>query len=239
MLFRRRRHPVTDEELSAYLDGQLDDAARARVEAHGADCARCREVLTELRLVRRALRALPRGQAPRSFALREADVRAPEARPAGGPLVRAAPALGGVAMVAFLSFWALVGLDVATQADRGAPSAALAPGGPAFDAGGEAPAAEDADAGRGEQDILSAGDGFQEGPPLPETGDESSLDGGDRLSSSPEAPAATSTPVEETAREAGGGGADRTGLRAAQAATAAVAVVAGGSLAAVLWRRRA
>ena len=44
-----------DYELSAYLDGELEAADRLRVEAHLAECAECRQVLEELRLmVRRA-----------------------------------------------------------------------------------------------------------------------------------------------------------------------------------------
>lgn len=44
-----------DLELSAYLDGELDDAARAAVEQHLAACAECRETLEGVRrVVRRA-----------------------------------------------------------------------------------------------------------------------------------------------------------------------------------------
>ncbi len=44
-----------DERLSAYLDGELDDAARIEADAHLAECAACREDLESLRrLVRRA-----------------------------------------------------------------------------------------------------------------------------------------------------------------------------------------
>jgi anti-sigma factor RsiW len=44
-----------DLELSAYLDGDLDQAARAAVEQHLAECAACRETLEGLRrVVRRA-----------------------------------------------------------------------------------------------------------------------------------------------------------------------------------------
>lgn len=44
-----------DLELSAYLDGELDEPARASVEQHLAECAACRQALEGLRrLVRRA-----------------------------------------------------------------------------------------------------------------------------------------------------------------------------------------
>jgi len=47
-----------NEELSAYLDEELDAAARARVETHLAGCAECREVLEGLRQVVRRARTL-------------------------------------------------------------------------------------------------------------------------------------------------------------------------------------
>lgn len=44
-----------DLELSAYLDGELEDSELPRVEAHLKSCAECREALDDLkRLVRRA-----------------------------------------------------------------------------------------------------------------------------------------------------------------------------------------
>ncbi|MCH7717978.1 MAG: zf-HC2 domain-containing protein, partial [Chloroflexi bacterium] len=52
-----------DQELSAYVDGQLPSAARARLEEHVQACAACREALEELRALRGALRELPRAAA--------------------------------------------------------------------------------------------------------------------------------------------------------------------------------
>jgi anti-sigma factor RsiW len=46
------------ERLSEYLDGELDAAGRADVDAHLQTCAACRAVLDELRAVARAGRAL-------------------------------------------------------------------------------------------------------------------------------------------------------------------------------------
>ena len=112
MLFRRRRHPIGDQELSAYVDGQLPSAARARLEEHVEACAACREALEEMRVLRGALRELPRAVAPRSFALREADVRPPVAARPVGALGRAGPLLGGVTAAALVAFGALVGVDV-------------------------------------------------------------------------------------------------------------------------------
>jgi hypothetical protein len=47
-----------DLELSAYLDGELDEAARVRVEEHLAACDECRVVLDDLRQMVRRARAL-------------------------------------------------------------------------------------------------------------------------------------------------------------------------------------
>jgi anti-sigma factor RsiW len=47
-----------DYELSAYLDGEIDEAERRRVEAHLADCADCRALLDDLRQMVRRSRAL-------------------------------------------------------------------------------------------------------------------------------------------------------------------------------------
>ena len=64
-----RLHPQTLEEdaLSAYLDGELDDQARAEVEARLAESGEWRAILDELRETRGALRALPEVDATPEF----------------------------------------------------------------------------------------------------------------------------------------------------------------------------
>ncbi|HOF19238.1 MAG TPA: zf-HC2 domain-containing protein, partial [Phycisphaerae bacterium] len=54
-------------ELSAYLDGELGEAQRKRVEAALADDAKLRAELDSLRRTRELLRALPRARAPEGF----------------------------------------------------------------------------------------------------------------------------------------------------------------------------
>ncbi len=49
--------PHVDSDLLAYLDGELDAAARDRVEAHLAGCPQCADELAELRRLRAELRA--------------------------------------------------------------------------------------------------------------------------------------------------------------------------------------
>ena len=242
----RRRHPVGDEELNAYIDGELDDAARSRVEAHLESCAACREAVDELRMVSRALQALPGAQAPRSFALREADVEPMPARQAGR-LAGATPLLGGVATVAFLAFFVLVGVDVADRSSGGdasdsgmGTSAAITEQDTALGAETLEGQFESGDSERGVADALpSSDDGAAPAEAaLPATGDDEPNDdpssNGDVFSD------------EDGADDTSGGlqvlepgDDDSSRIRVAEAATAAVAIAAGGSLALVWWRRRA
>ena len=78
----------TLEELSAYLDHELDDDARARVAQHVAGCADCQARLDGLRETAFAIRALPMETPPRTFAIpakrRETSSWAPAARWIGG-----------------------------------------------------------------------------------------------------------------------------------------------------------
>lgn len=59
----------TVEELSAYLDHELDAAAQARVADHVAGCAECRTRLDGLRQTAYAIRALPMETPPRTFTI--------------------------------------------------------------------------------------------------------------------------------------------------------------------------
>ncbi|MCH8949961.1 MAG: zf-HC2 domain-containing protein [Chloroflexi bacterium] len=243
----RRRHPIGDEELNAYIDGELDAAARSRVEAHIESCAACRESVAELRTVSQALQSLAGAQTPRSFALREADVEPfPGRARQAGWLAGATPLLGGVAAVAFLAFFVLVGVDVT---DRSADSDAGDSQASTYAAITEQGTALDAE--------------MLEG--LPEADDEtraaeSSLPPAEDGAAPPEAPlaatgnAAPNNDLSNNGAVAGDedtaddsvpgllnlepGGDDSSRLRIAEAATAAVAIVAGGSLALVWWRRR-
>ncbi len=93
------------EQLSAYVDGELDADARARLEEHLPGCAECRTTLDALRATVTELRALdePAPSQHESWALRAAIARA-KARPARWG--RAAVALGGVAavVIGFVAF---------------------------------------------------------------------------------------------------------------------------------------
>ena len=57
------------EELSAYLDQQLAEGARASLEAHLSSCETCRRRLEALRGTVGAIRALPMESPPRAFSI--------------------------------------------------------------------------------------------------------------------------------------------------------------------------
>jgi hypothetical protein len=64
-----RRHAVSEEELTAYVDGQLDAVGAARLEAHSATCEECATAIAELRALKSVLSALPAVSPSRSFVL--------------------------------------------------------------------------------------------------------------------------------------------------------------------------
>jgi hypothetical protein len=64
-----QRGHLTNEQLSAYLDRQITPQEQAFFDAHLASCLQCRAALAELRATVSLLRAMPRPEVPRSFAL--------------------------------------------------------------------------------------------------------------------------------------------------------------------------
>ena len=69
------RTEPTLEELSAYLDHELDPTAQARVAEHVAGCADCQARLDGLRQTAYAIRGLPMESPPRTFTVPEAPRR--------------------------------------------------------------------------------------------------------------------------------------------------------------------
>jgi anti-sigma factor RsiW len=65
--FRRSVHP--EEDLSAYVDGELGERARRAVETHLATCEACSALLRELQDTKSLLSELPRVEPRRSLAL--------------------------------------------------------------------------------------------------------------------------------------------------------------------------
>ncbi|MGQ9684498.1 MAG: anti-sigma factor family protein, partial [Anaerolineae bacterium] len=64
---RTTEHRFCRENLSAYLDGQLDSRAQVRVERHLRECQDCQVELDSLRRTVELIHALPRLRAPRAF----------------------------------------------------------------------------------------------------------------------------------------------------------------------------
>lgn len=124
-----RRHPVSEEELSACIDGRLSNRQQERVEAHLQSCADCRRKLEELRSLVAELRALPETKAPRSFALspemaaatrREAIRERHEERTAAR---RVYLGLSGATAAATVLLIAVLGVDLAPSlAGKGGPA---------------------------------------------------------------------------------------------------------------------
>ena len=148
-MFSIGTHRRFRDQLSAYIDGELEAAAAERLEAHLAACEGCRLELGQLRATAAALRDLPEAEAPRSFTL------SPERAAGRRPLTRAtAPlALGmrlaaaGVAVALAAVFVVdLGGLAEDNEAGTAAPQAASDRGTEyaAPDDGGAAPNAEGA-----------------------------------------------------------------------------------------------
>lgn len=115
---KRRRHPIGEADLSAYVDGRVSPDERRRLEEHLRSCPACTRKLEGLRTVVAELRHLPRVPAPRSFALTAAQAAVKRAeRPAAGTVP--SPAAGrlylafrGGAIAAALFLFATVGADL-------------------------------------------------------------------------------------------------------------------------------
>ncbi len=89
-----RRHGRLREQLSVYMDGELDAAATERLEVHLEECERCRTELEQLRDTATALRDLPEAEVPRSFAVTPERVAAPRrTAPVLAPLTFGVPFL--------------------------------------------------------------------------------------------------------------------------------------------------
>ncbi|MCH8346450.1 MAG: zf-HC2 domain-containing protein, partial [Chloroflexi bacterium] len=69
MMLWFNRHRSLRDQLSAYIDGELDASAAERLESHLAECGRCRQEMEQLRATIAALQELPAVEPPRSFTL--------------------------------------------------------------------------------------------------------------------------------------------------------------------------
>lgn len=97
--FRRDAHP--EEQLSAYVDGELDRAGRRSVEAHLASCEACTELVKDLQAAKAVVSELPRLEPRRSFTLGPEHARPPKPAVQRSPFVFA-PAAALTLLVALL-----------------------------------------------------------------------------------------------------------------------------------------
>jgi hypothetical protein len=85
MIVNSSQHPLDDELLSAYLDGELSEAERVRVDQLLAERPDYRQVLEELKEIRGAVKSLPKYALDETFAARVLR-RAEREMLLGGPL---------------------------------------------------------------------------------------------------------------------------------------------------------
>ena len=124
--FRRNEHD--EEQLSAYLDGELDARQAENVERHLSSCAACSALLEELRETRALLSALPAQAPPRSFVLGAEYARASVrdvARPSKRFNLALAPALALTVFVA-LVFVDLTNSTSSTTSDESPSTLSMA-----------------------------------------------------------------------------------------------------------------
>jgi len=112
-VFAAFNHKFTLDNLSAYLDGELDARQRARIERHLATCSACQHELATLRATVELLSRVPAKPVPRSFVL-PASVQAQQARykfwSTAYSALRASTLAVAFMLVLFLSSDALIGM---------------------------------------------------------------------------------------------------------------------------------
>lgn len=98
-------HRRWSDQASAFVDDELDAAARVRFERHLAGCARCAADVEALRSVKLLVSRMPEVAAPRSFRLTPQMVAAPAppVRRAAPVALRTAQFAAGLAVIAFVA----------------------------------------------------------------------------------------------------------------------------------------
>jgi len=107
----KNEHELCQEDLSAYLDGELKPRQRAVVEKHLKTCAQCRADLESLRHTVALLRMVPTVRLPRSFLLPAAETarqRPVQRQGFGYATLRLATAVATVLLVLVVSGDALL-----------------------------------------------------------------------------------------------------------------------------------
>lgn len=199
------RH-IANDDLSAYLDGAVDDRVRAAVEEHLATCAACSAELTDLRATVRLLRSLPVPAPRRSFQLGPEHARP---RPPKGvaltllPVVRALSVAAAIALLVVSGAFLfdsmgtdrsanIVFSESTSEPARSAADAAAPSSNAAATGGDPAP-----DAGESETNAPMAG-AAEAGEPLPTASDSSSADADDGVQESDDSSQAAPAPAAES-----------------------------------------
>jgi anti-sigma factor RsiW len=135
-------HP--SEQLADLVDGTLGADERARVEAHLAGCATCREDVAAATAARRELRALPRVDPPAD--LHDRVVAAAGGGVAGGtrPTWHRWAGVAAAAAVVVAIALALPGVGDGGNVERAAEDSVVSVDAPAAEGGAEAAGAQDA-----------------------------------------------------------------------------------------------
>ncbi len=122
-MFRRPSEPISHQRvrdlLSSYLDSQVSQRERERIEGHLASCAACRRYQEELRATVQAVRGLPQVAPPRSFTLAQAPQRRTAwASPGWGAPLATATAAALFALLMLGEVAGLIGSPVARPVAR-------------------------------------------------------------------------------------------------------------------------
>jgi putative DNA primase/helicase len=163
------RHREYEELVTEHLDGRIDEAGAAKLQAHLASCDTCAADLRELEAVRTLLRAEPPVEAPRSFALPYAPRRAEAERSpgmlgwAGGRTAAWLRSMQVATAAAALVLIALISVEVVNTPSattlptaQTAPEAALAPQGTPAPQAAAAPEADGgSEAGLGDAQVAA------------------------------------------------------------------------------------
>ena len=176
MMFWFNRHRRLRDQLSAYIDGELDASATERLEHHLAECGRCRQEMEQLRATVAALQELPAVEPPRSFTLSPERLAPRPPMPVASPLafgarIAAAGVAAALAVVLVVDLGDFGGDGVTdeatapqiTRSEANEDELEPADGAAAPDGAQGAPAAED-DAEDGVEAFMSDTDGAAETP---------------------------------------------------------------------------
>lgn len=107
---------IQTEDLSAYIDGVVDDRLRSAIEGHLATCAECRAEFAELRATVRLLNALPALAQGRSFQLGPEHRKA---KPPQSPVMTLLPVVRALSVAAAIALLVVSGAFLFDAQDAG------------------------------------------------------------------------------------------------------------------------